>query len=267
MPTSVSGGVSTPALGPVALGGGSPPTERPGPYTRTPVSHDIGTPKRRPSPSLPVSEPLKREEKSPNRWGICDPGVISSVEAQAEARHQAILAHHAGEKHRNFEAFREMQMELALYRMQTQSVEAQAQLEHQAMLSQARSSEAQEVYQTCVGRESSALLQLENAVRQKNLAWEERVENTEKKLQAELREHECHNAEGLQARARSQTEIRQLQERFEHDLRAAASEHSAAVSGVQTLANRHIEELQSHGSQALSVRRSQTRDANYINAR
>ena len=102
------------------------------------------------------------------------------MEAQAEARHAAIVAHHAGEKHRNFEAFREMQMELALYRMQTQAAEAKAQMEHQAMLSQARSSEAHEVYQTCVGRESAALVQLECAVRQKNLAWEERVEDTER---------------------------------------------------------------------------------------
>ena len=38
---------------------------------------------------------------------------------------------------------------------------------------------------TC-GRESTALQQLENAVLQKNLAWEQRVENTERRLQAEL---------------------------------------------------------------------------------
>ena len=122
-------------------------------------------------------------------------------------RHEEIVARHAGETHRNFEAYREMQIELALYRRQTQEAEVQARTEHQTLLTQARSAEAYKVYQTCCGREFFALQQIDKSVLQKNLAWEQRVETTERRQQAELRDHECHNAEGLQSRSREQTNI------------------------------------------------------------
>ena len=85
-------------------------------------------------------------------------------------RREEIIAQHAGETHRNFEAYREMQIDLARYRRQTQEAEAQAQAERQSLFTQARCVEAFEVYETCCGRESFALQQIENAVLQKNLA-------------------------------------------------------------------------------------------------
>ena len=71
------------------------------------------------------------------------------MESQAMKRHEEIVARHAGETHRNFQGHREMQIELALYRRQTQEAELQAQTEHHTLLTQARSAESYDVYQTC----------------------------------------------------------------------------------------------------------------------
>ena len=124
------------------------------------MTYDVSTPKRRNSPAQPGSEPLPSPSPDP-------------ASAAALLQEKALRERHAGEAQRNFEAFREMQQELAMYRQRTLASEQRAQEEHDALIGATRSAEALEVYETCVGRESAALNQLEQTVRDRARAWDE----------------------------------------------------------------------------------------------